>query len=152
MSGLYNDRQIRNKMEKDFSYLQKSENNEFSKYTRNYMINLTLLYNLALTYFFTKNIEKIRYIYSYLSRRNFDRVMIKSVDDCNEKIIGTAYANDVISTLDIDDFLHCFESKGIINEQNILDIRNGRSDTPNSYLTPTQILKNVIKERFLYTE
>jgi hypothetical protein len=152
MSGLYNDRQIRNKMEKDFSYLQSNENNEFSKYARNYMINLTLLYNLALTHFFTKNIEKIKNVYTYLSRHNFDRVMIKSVDNRNKKIIGTDYANDVISTLDIDNFLHCFESKGIINEQNILDIRNGRSDTPNSYLTPTQILKNVIKKRFLYTE
>ena len=112
------------------------------------MINLTLLYNLALTYFFTKNIEKIRNIYSYLSQHNFDRVMIKSVDDRSKKIKGTDYANNVVSTIDIDNFLHCFESKGIINEQNVLDIRNGKADTPNSHLTPTQILK----KRFLYNE
>lgn len=149
---IHNDKQIRNKMEEDFSYLQKSENNEFSKYARNYMINLTLLYNLALTHFFTKNIEKIRNIYSYLSQHNFDRVMIKSVDDRSKKIKGTDYANNVVSTIDIDNFLHCFESKGIINEQNVLDIRNGKADTPNSHLTPTQILKNVVKKRFLYNE
>lgn len=162
--GFYKDRQIKNKMEKkakkkteketekkakkDLSYLQKNGNNGFSKYARTYIINITLLYNLALTQFFNKNVEEIKDVYSYLYRHNFSKIIIKSVDDRNKKIIGTSYADDIVTTLDIDDFLHRFESKGIINDQNILDIRNGNPDTYNSYLTSTQILENVIKIRF----
>ncbi|MCD7084081.1 hypothetical protein [Limosilactobacillus fastidiosus] len=143
---------IRKKHESDRIYLQKNGNNEFSRYARNYMINITALYNLALTQFLTKNIENIKNIYSYLCEHNFNRVMIKSVDDCELKVVGVDYADDVISTVDIDDFLHRLENKGIINKQSILDIRNGNRDTPEPHLTAEQIVRNIIKERFLYGE
>ena len=67
--------------------------------------------------------------------------MIKSVDDYEFRITGEDYADDVITTFDVDYFLHRLEKKGIINAQVILDIRNGQEDTPDIRMASGKVLR-----------
>lgn len=145
--GIYRDDNFYRKMKNDLFEIK--ENDEFSKYARNYMINIISLYNSVLAQFLANNLESLREVYNYLIAQKFNRVMIKSVDSKTLRIEGSDYADDVISTVDIDDFLNRFETKGIINKQLVKDIRNGNDDTPDLYLTPEKILKNIVINNYL---
>ena len=89
-------------MKQDFLDLQ--ENDLFTPYASNYMINLTILYNLALSQFVANNLEDIQEVYYYLVIHNFNERLIKSVDDYEFRITGEDYADDVITTFDVDYF------------------------------------------------
>lgn len=148
--AIYNDKKVQRKMSSDFSKLQ--ENPEFAEYARDYMINITSLYNLALAQFFVENIDTLREVYDYLYENKFSKTVIKSVDNTTLKIEGIDFADEIISTNDIDFFLHQFEKKGIIDINNIADIRNGNEDTPDTFLTPEQIVKNIVIRNYLYDD
>lgn len=126
-----------------------SENDLFTPYASNYMINLTILYNLALSQFVANNLEDIQEVYYYLVIHNFNERLIKSVDDYEFRITGEDYADDVITTFDVDYFLHRLEKKGIINAQVILDIRNGQEDTADIRVASGDALKNILKTHLL---
>lgn len=147
VAGIFSDDKIKKKMKQDFLDLQ--ENDLFTPYASNYMINLTILYNLALSQFVANNSEDIQEVYYYLVTHNFNERLIKSVDDYEFRITGEDYADDVITTFDVDYFLHRLEKKGIINAQVILDIRNGQEDTPDIRMASGDALKNVLKTHLL---
>lgn len=145
--GIISDGKTKYKLRHDLFTLQK--NDLFTPYASNYMINLTILYNLALSQFVANNLEDIQEVYYYLVTHNFNERLIKSVDDYEFQITGEDYADDVITTFDVDYFLHSLEKKGIINAQVILDIRNGQEDTADIRASSGDALKNILRTHLL---
>lgn len=119
--------------------------NYFLHFARQYMFNLTILYKIALGSFITAHISKIQSIYNYLVFHGYVEKIYSSLDNKHLRRMGFGQPEDIVTTIDIDDWLEKLKNMDLLTKMDIAEVRNSDiTPSKNVDISDDQIIRNIV--------